>query len=345
MKRVFAFIVAFGFTVNAFGLPLLNTSKYQIDFTAKGTAAIVSFKGFASNSITVFDVESPNRIVIDIPVTDIALPKGTKAIKSNCIKAVRFGSHKDKTRLVLDRTNSECIHSEKTEGRSFSISVTTLFDSHPEEPAEAPANETTDTPNSVTTATQTPKPTETAKPTESAKPTETLKPTLTTLPTNTPHNTPITAPRETAAPKSTPEPTAPIVEITPSTAEPTVVPESTQAAVQIITPSEGKVLKEILFSHEDEQAVVKLSLSERSNFKLTRENSREYRISISDCKALQAGLTLPQFPPNDIVGFTLVKATQSEGKLDILIGVDDGMKATAVNKDSMIIVRAEPTGF
>lgn len=317
MKKVVSFFITlFAFCIGIHypcsALPLFASGGYSVELTTKNSESTITFKGFSEGSITVFDVDNPDRIVVDIAQTGIKLPKGTKTLADSCIRSVRFGAHADKTRIVLDRSDTACTHSEASSAKSFTIKVTPLNTVIPSPiPTAAPA-----TPSPTTTPTVSPK----ASPT----PIPTLIPTLTPAHTLTPS--------PTSTPTITPQP-----EQTPTT-------EPTQPSIETPT-QQGKVLKEITFSHENDQTIVMLSLSERTNFKLTRENPREYKITITDCSVGQQGLTLPQFPPNDMVGFTLVKATPGENKLEITIGVDDGMKASAVNKDSMIIVRAEPSGF
>lgn len=308
-------------------------------------------KGPSAMKAEIFEVENPRRLVIDLPVTVSKLNRTVASPNQNLITAIRFGAHPGKVRIVLDFASGIVLHtSHKTAGR-----VTLTLETTPTKelsatpiPLITPPSQPTLTPTVIPSATQlqaeTPRATPTViqttvSPLVSITPEPSVTPlatgTLAPLPTETPHPTP------TFTPEPSPT-TMPTATETPA-ATPTVAPA---IETPLISPvAVGCRLSGIEFFLENAESFVRLTLSERTQFKLVREKERRYKIMIPDCTVATPGLSLPQFPPNDVVGFTLVRIQQVDSKIEIDIGLDDGMKANAVNKDAAILIKASPAGF
>lgn len=318
------FLASYGSPLSASPIPLGKTSS--VEYSADGDTTVVTIDGIANSGIAIFDVEDPQRIVIDMEESAHSVPKPIRNIKSRCIKSIRFGTHIKSIRMVLDISDPACKHEEaKTDFQTIITIKRGEFDAiKGEVPPVTPASDTS-TPAVTITATPIP-------PTPTATPETTITSVPKTSPTPSPVPPTVTP---TAAPLLTATPTQTVTAATPVSETNTPTP----------APHASKMLKSIDFIHENDQPVLKLELSERMNFKLTKDSPRQYRISINDCSIDNQGLSLPQFPPNDMAGFTLIQAIPGEGKLDIIVGLDDGMKAYAYNRDSTIIIRAEPAGF
>jgi hypothetical protein len=172
----------------------------------------------------------------------------------------------------------------------------------------------------------------------------------TTVPTQVPTQVPTDVPTVTPTITSTSTPT--VIATIEEEQEPTAIPEETATAAPTIseqpsasvTPLQPSLLS-IDFVHDAQSNQVVLRLTDRFPFRMSKESNRKYKLTINGLHLGHDGLRLPQFPPNEVAGFTLVQAQDAGDKLEVQIAVDDGMKATAVNIDSAIVITAKPAGF
>lgn len=371
-----------------------------------------------TEAIIPFEVENPNRIVLDLPKADLKLVKEKiyKIVGSKCLKSIRIGSHPDKERVVIDRKNlctydvkktqSELYFQFKEQLQSFTpiptIPVISADLDIPVTSTITPTPTLTLTPTSIptilvnaviatpitpllitglsatpitttistSTASATPTATATATPTIKIVLTNTHIPIPTTMATikalPTILSTPIpnvTLQVITSIPKSTLTSTITPKPISTPTSKPSLTPTATKTPTITPTPTSKRMeniqisksapsvitgsclLNAIEFKHLEHLNQIKINFSERVSFKISKENSRRYKVSIPECALTNKGLLLPQFPPNDVTGFTLARVVEVNNGLDIIIGTDDGMKASALNIDSTIVVSSDPSGF
>ncbi|RMG40575.1 MAG: AMIN domain-containing protein [Candidatus Dadabacteria bacterium] len=93
------------------------------------------------------------------------------------------------------------------------------------------------------------------------------------------------------------------------------------------------------YSPKDNKPIVRLRLSKRPIFKLLKQGSRMYRISIANSEIAEEHLSLPYFPPHDFKGFTLVRAEKTKRGVNIFLGTDHGTKISALPDGNDIIVK------
>ena len=285
----------------------------------------IQFIGVSASDLTPFQVENPAGVVIDIPApTEKPANEGVFSVTGNaCIKTIKVTPDTKKTRIVFDELTVAPGINQVAAGCDYSIkktrdSLVVLFSKQP-----------------ITTDFY-PSPTPLIPSTTPAPiPTGIVK----TIPTPVSTSTPVV--------NATPSPTIVVTPTQIATAIPTGTPTSTPTptiAMDTDNPL-AAVLTGIEFFHQDSTNQIKLQLTQRVSFKLTREDARRYKIVIPQASVENKGLTLPQFPPNDLVGFTLVQAQPHEQGIEVIIGMDDGMKAQVVNIDQAIVVTAEAAGF
>jgi len=179
--------------------------------------------------------------------------------------------------------------------------------------------------------------------------TPTLVPTLS--------STPVITEEPTASPVASPSPTATFTPSMTATIEeeqvqPTAIPQDAMTTAPTLVPlpertqiTQQRTLQSIDFVHDAQSNQVVLRLTDRFPFRMSKEGTRKYKLIINGIHIGHDGLRLPQFPPNEVAGFTLVQAQEVGEKVEIQIAVDDGMKASAVNIDSSIVITAKPAGF
>ena len=209
-------------------------------------------------------------------------------------------------------------------------------------PSHSPTVTTTATINVIDSVSEIPTLIPAKIPTPTKTPTVTPTTTRTTTPSTTPTNTKTLKPTFTFVPDTataTPSLT-PTVTITPK-----VVATMVSSQSPTIAAPEGKSLIGIDFIHSNNSNQIKVSFTERVSFKMVKEDSRKYKISVTGCALQNSGLLLPQFPPNDVIGFTLVRVAKTSSGLDVIVNLEDGMKATATNIDNSIVISSETAGF
>lgn len=279
-------------------------------------------------------LENPLRVVIDLPPSKTIKNKNIAVNKSAAVSALRIGAHSDKLRLVLDIRGlqpPEISVYQRDSGTEIDVFVKKVRTAVP-------------TPRAVATVQVIlPEPTEPPTSTSTALPESTSTPVPEATATYLAPTAPV-APSMTATPTST-STTAP----TPTRASPTAVPTATVAPPPLppTTPpttaiSGGPHVLEFGFeySNPEHTPIIRISLSDRSEFKLSKAEERLYKLSIPGARLASLTLKLPQFPPHDFVGFSFVQAEQQGDSVEVKIGVDRGARISAFPQDKDILVRA-----
>jgi len=86
--------------------------------------------------------------------------------------------------------------------------------------------------------------------------------------------------------------------------------------------------------------LLQLILNKRPEFRLSKTATKSYTLKIPDCTLKGEYLRLPQFPPQDFSGFSLVLAETKGADLHITIGVERGVKINAFSRGNQILIRA-----
>lgn len=85
---------------------------------------------------------------------------------------------------------------------------------------------------------------------------------------------------------------------------------------------------------------MKIKLSFRSEYKLTRRDQKTFDLEIPNCTVASESLALPYFPPHDFVGFTFVKVERSGNGVKVALGVDRGVRIASVVNENEIWIKA-----
>ncbi len=85
---------------------------------------------------------------------------------------------------------------------------------------------------------------------------------------------------------------------------------------------------------------VRLNLSAKKNFTLAREDSNTFALTIPGTSLDSNEVGQPFFPPQDFSGFTMVHAQQDGDNVVVRIGVDDNTRVVALPKGSSLWLRA-----
>lgn len=342
-----------------------KSKSIEIKLLSDPSKAEFLIEGELAKTSVVFEVDSPRRVVVDIFYSKEKLEKrSNKAIP--LIKAIRVGTHKDKIRFVIE-PSSDTRLALVPDGEKKRVSIVAKVPNPQISPTLVPTIVPTITHTIAPTVLPTIAPsvsittptimTVTPSSTSSQSPTMTAD----SAPTN---NAPALKVESSVTPTLAPSPTpsatltptfteTPIPSLTPTatfTTQPTLTPTVAQKlTVATAPPTEvvllGKSMLGFEFRLQGGESIIELKLTERSQFRLVKERERRFKLTIPGIQSIPSGLNLPNFPPNEVLGFTVIQALQSDAGVDILIGVEDGKKAVAVNQDNSIIVTAVPAGF
>jgi hypothetical protein len=352
-----------------FGLALQSAWAEEIKYQGlklainnrNGGTQITLDRPSAKQSVLVERIENPTRLIIDIPSFKIGGNRTFQVNDSQVIAAARFGVHPDKTRIVLDvRPEAAAQTNLKVSGESGKrivvgfgevtsaktkdsrpvptpielkkITSETLAKAEKPEaspslaPSVVPATPSETTPEIEAEATsQTPEPEGTIN--EEAAPI--ASPTLeaTPLPTEIETPTPLPAPKVVPTARQTP----------PAAKELNARSETKVKTV----PVSGKMLTglDFAFLGDQQSPVLKIALGERTEFRLSKTDTKFYTIVIPGFGVAGKHLLLPFFPPKDFVGFSVVTAKETLAGLEIAIGVDPGVRLTAFADSNSILVK------
>lgn len=87
--------------------------------------------------------------------------------------------------------------------------------------------------------------------------------------------------------------------------------------------------------------MIKISLSQRTPYTLSRTGQRAYRLAIPGATFAEEHLTLPQFPPQDFKGVTLVNPEKGNGQVEFFIGVDRDTKLASFSNENEIWIKVD----
>ncbi len=326
---------------------LSNTASPAFDITEEFSAdgAKLKLRLLEQTKAKTWHLHHPERVVIDLPPSSGLKNKAFKDFSSTLLLAVRLGIHPDKTRLVLDLQGSKTttIQSKQDE-RDLIIEVLFPYSIVPIPTATSSAAEQTSAPKEPAVVVTMPQVTPTAMPEVTAAGTDTAAPLLqetpSVSPTATCTETPTAAPpTATATPHPTatrtPRPTATATAL--PTATGTAQPDS--SALPVTTAVQVKKF-EYEYEGNDRSPLIRIRLDTKTAFKLSKTADKLYSLSVPTGTFASPGLRLPQFPPRDFAGFTYLQGANQRGGIEVIIGVERGVRITATAQEQDILVRA-----
>ena len=356
MRYLFTVLLLLSLTVPApaalaaSGKPTYSVTVEQLVLTITedigGKNLGISLKGSSTSKADAFTVSDPGRIVIDLPSSALKRGKNIPPTGLTRVSLIRIGVHPDKVRIVLDLTSSELPSLNLAKGDKR-LDITASWNTSPSPTA------TQASPHQTGTETQVP-------PVLSPSPTGTLAPTASS-PTGAPTSSPVIEPSmvSTATPSEAPTRTLTAKPTFTRTPTPVTTPTSTPTQLPTLTPTFPPIESPPLsgaapmarrsvsglhfeYAEPDHSPFIRISLSEKSEYRFVKEKDKSYKITISRCALGVPSLALPQFPPNDFTGFTWVQVKENDGDIDVMVGVDDNTRVSAIPKDSDIIVKTLP---
>lgn len=296
---------------------------------------------------SVFPVENPARIVIDLPSSSAPIKKELAVAKNPWIRSIRIGSHPGKVRIVLDLVQDKIPeYSVGTQGNKLTLRIGIPSESLIE--AEAVASATGATPSPTTSPTPIPA-TPTPLPTVGTPLQEQIK--ISSAARTAPRETPTATPSPSVTPNLTSVATVSTPTLLPATPSPTPLPTITATIMATITAtnptpiSDGGVrLDAIRFDigNEATPPTIVLVLNSRPTFRLNKVDQRTYKIVVQGASLAREALALPFFPPQEFTGFSHVQSFQRNNHLEITIGTEFGTRLQALPQDNNILVRGIP---
>jgi len=290
--------------------------RLQVDWVKKTNkeeakpSVLVQIKTPGIGEASIFPLQEPARIVIDLPANTAIATKNLTPRYNPWLAAVRIGSPPGKLRIVLELKSSAPTNFNIAKG-SEALAIYIL-----EAPAEPEKTSPPAGPGETTASTAT----ATLEPSPSPSPTP-LPPTASPTP---------------AASTATPEPA-----VIAFTAAPTVRPlETVSPSITAITAETTYKQALTAIDFDNVHPAFRLVLKTRPQFKLTKKDEHSYTLTISECSIIADHLKLPYFPPQNLVGFTHILARENPGGIEVTIGVERGIRISAVAKDSAIVVRS-----
>lgn len=159
-------------------LPTITYADYTVKSGSKLTITVEADKNFKSE-VSSFTLDSPTRVVFDIPQTNLKLKNNTLTISESCpMSAIRFGHDGvNKTRVVIDVNGKVLTYKASTSGDTLTMTITAEMSAAPTPTPTPDINDDTN-----------------KKPVVSPSPTPTVSPSPTpgTLPSSGPLVTPDT---------------------------------------------------------------------------------------------------------------------------------------------------------
>lgn len=145
---------------------------------------------------------------------------------------------------------------------------------------------------------------------------------------------PTEQPRGTAT-KSAP---APVASSSSSVAEET--PKASLATTTQTDRSVGSRIEKVTFEKvADGGSSIRVVLTGKPEVKVAKLDERTYEAVITGYQLAGRYLALPYFPPEDFAGVTHVKLSQKPDTVQVIIGVNRGVRITPVAKEGELVLR------
>ena len=344
--------------------PLVEIRSARIvverEHTANGSFVVVKIALPKQAEASAFAVQHPPRIVIDIVGTRINKNEALPVASNGVIHQVRLGAHPEKLRVVLDLISEPPNPVDwKTEGRSVIVRLPERSDEA--QAVDAPVAAAPILTESPAQKEILPQPTTAISPVKTTLPkTEVAPPNKTQTSIPTPQATPQATPTSTPTPKKSPTQhpivfiittAVPIVQTVIPTIQLTVPSAPTVAATKKLLPppDSGSGIGSVSIDNVPSQnqnnpnskllirgyqfdylqpgktPVLKIKLSrDRTQAQISKVDAKTYRIIVPNSGLDSATLALPQFPPADFIGFSMVAAQEVEGQVEITVTVELG---------------------
>jgi len=285
---------------------------------------VVSFP--AGSVFSSAHLAAPERTVFDVKGMSLKGSRKVAISDTDLLSSIRFGAHEDMVRVVFDLSATGITSHQLGEVQSLgdrdSVLITIIGSGSPPAP--------------VITTELVP----TVSPT--AAPDSDTGLGIAALAVRV-----LDASRILATPSPTPLSAAPLG----STGAVVPVPLA-QNSTQSIEPPGSQMIVSLTFDHlqlespqnsklpQTAAPVVRVALAQRPQFKLSRRDDRSYRLVINDCYMGAKEQQLPQFPPADFEGLTILRAEQVGTAVEVIIGTERGVKLASVSKNNDILIRA-----
>lgn len=95
------------------------------------------------------------------------------------------------------------------------------------------------------------------------------------------------------------------------------------------------------FKKEKKTPLVRFIMVKKPAYTLKKKDSKKYILTIDDANIRWPHLELPQFPPRDFRGFTMIMPERKNGRLEISIGVERDSKVSSFTKDNEVWLKID----
>lgn len=331
---VFIYIPSIAYSQN----DLLSFSKQGINFSISQDNNNVVLKVANPNiaNINKFALSSPSRIVIDMQGVKIGRSESIGINNVPLIDSIRLGAHPPyTTRMVLDIKNGASLPSYTTFLNKGELSVILA------NPNGTPV--ITNSYDNINTTTQN---TNTMQAPSLNEP-SIVKINRMPQATSQAANVGVNVPKQVVPTIATPS----VPSVSP-TVQPTLPVATETKALQDLkesTPSKENfanssscVLTAVYFDNDvTSSPIVKVSLNKKSDFKIVKFSSEQYKITIPNCKLATKNLELPFFPPPEFKNFVFIQAKDISNGVEVSIGVEENTSLVNLQRDNEIWVKPQ----
>lgn len=95
------------------------------------------------------------------------------------------------------------------------------------------------------------------------------------------------------------------------------------------------------FKKDKKTPLVRFMFVNKPKYTIKKKDEKKYLLTIENSRIRWPHLELPQFPPRDFRGFTMIMPSVKNGNLEIVIGVERGSKVVSFTKESEVWLKVE----
>ena len=348
MPRICALLFSLVFCLNT----SIASAETLVNFTESGVnlslidsqdglrVSLSSLKNKQIQPSSVFELQSPPRLVLDVPGFNL-VRSHVLNVRHSSVKSVRLGVHPGKARIVVDFKGSAvpkfAVHNTNA-GRAFNISLATKGSI----PSSAPVVAKT---RKITPIKKAP-----AQPKKLAKKKPKVAPKLASLET-TPEEVwgskvdrnqpPKHSQVEVLKAPSISLPGSEEVSEPPAAGKQLASMKSEAPVIDPPSPSNASV-KGLSFKKSNGKTPVPallVDVEHLGGYSFSKKGTAKYELKLERTSLSDKRFELPRFPPDEFIGFQVVQAKQRNKDVLITIDVDDGTRLSPFRKRGQLWVK------
>lgn len=112
-------------------------------------------------------------------------------------------------------------------------------------------------------------------------------------------------------------------------------------SIEEVSGDQGLEDIKFYFKKDKKTPLVRFMFVKKPKYTIKKKSEKKYILTVKNARIRWPHLELPQFPPRDFRGFTMIMPSIKNGNLNIVIGVERGSKIISYTKENEVWLKVE----